>query len=67
MFDQIQSQSVEIAAMNTKMGFLNADRIQKYGQTANLLSANCQLSDAMQRWEDRSRWAVDITKSGSSK
>ena len=35
--------------MSTKMEFLNTDRIQKNGQIANLLSANRQLSDAMQR------------------
>ena len=47
-FYQIQSLSVETAAMNTKIDFLNTDRIAKDGQVANLLSANRQLSDAMQ-------------------
>ena len=48
-FDQIQSLSAEIAAVNTKIDFLNTNRIAKDGQSANLLSANRQLSDAMQR------------------
>ena len=39
-FDQIQSLSVEIAAMNPKIDFLNTDRIAKDGRIANLLSAN---------------------------
>ena len=35
--------------MNVKIDFLNTERIQKDGQFANVLSANRQLSDAMQR------------------
>ena len=35
--------------MSTKIDLLNTDRIAKDGQIANLLSANRQLSDAMQR------------------
>ena len=46
---QIQPLSAAIAAMNTEMDFLNTDRIVKDGQIVNLLSANRQLSDAMQR------------------
>ena len=46
---QIQSRSVEIAAMNTKIDFLNTDHIQKDGQIADLLSVNRQLTDDMQR------------------
>ena len=38
--DQIQSLSIEIASMNTKMDFLNNDRIEKATQIANLISAN---------------------------
>ena len=48
-FDQIQSLSVEIAAMNTKMDFLNTDRIAKEQQIANLFAANRQLSDDVRR------------------
>ena len=41
--DQIQSLSLEIASMNTKMDVLNTDRIAKDQQTQNLISANRQL------------------------
>ena len=44
-FDKIQSLSVEIAAMNTKMDLLNTDCISKDQQVTNLMSANRQLSD----------------------
>ena len=47
--DQIQSLSIEIAAMNTKMDFLNNDRIEKATQIANLISANQQLSAEIRR------------------
>ena len=47
--DQIRSLSVEIAAMNTKMDFLNNDRIEKATQIANLISANQQLSAEIRR------------------
>ena len=47
--DQIQSLSIEIASMNTKMDFLNNDRIEKATQIANLISANQQLSAEMRR------------------
>ena len=48
-FDQIQSLSAEVAAINTKTEFLNKSRIDKDEQIANLLSANRQLSDGVQR------------------
>ena len=35
--DQIQSLSMEIASMNTKMDFLNTDRIAKDQQIQNLI------------------------------
>ena len=47
--DQIRSLSVEIAAMNTKVDFLNSDRIEKATQIANLISANQQLSQEIRR------------------
>ena len=47
--DQIPSLSIEIAAMNTKMDFLNTDRIEKATQIQNLISANRQLSDEIRR------------------
>ena len=47
--DQIQSVSIEIASMNTKMDFLNTDRIAKDQQIQNLLSASRQLSDELRR------------------
>ena len=47
-FDQIQSLSVEIAAMNAKIDFLNTDRIAKDGQFKELRSANRQLVDSAQ-------------------
>jgi hypothetical protein len=47
--DQIRSLSVEIAAMNTKVEFLNNDRIDKATQIATLISANQQLSQEIRR------------------
>ena len=55
-FDQIQSLSVEIAAMNTKINFPDTDRIAKDGQIEELLSANRHLIEWVQR---------SITGSGS--
>ena len=48
-FDQVQSLSVEIAAMNTEIDLFNTDHIAKYQQIANLMSANRQLSDGVRR------------------
>ena len=47
--DQIQSLSIEIASMDTKIDFLNTDRIAKDTQIQNLISANRQLSDEIRR------------------
>ena len=47
--DQIQSLSIEIESMNTKMDYLNTDRIAKDQQIQNLISANRQLSDEIRR------------------
>ena len=47
--DQIQSLSIEIAAMNTKMDFLNSDRIEKATQIQHLISTNQLLSAEIRR------------------
>ena len=48
-FDQIQSLSVEIATINTKIDFRNTDRTAKDQQISNLMSASRQLSDDIRR------------------
>jgi hypothetical protein len=47
--DQIQSLSIEIASVKTKMDFLNTSRIAKDQQIQNLISANRQLLDEIRR------------------
>ena len=49
--------------MNTKMDFLNTDRIFKDQQIQNLMSANRQLSDEVRRSaasSSTSRWHGDV-------
>ena len=48
-FDQMQALSVELAAVNTKVEFLNGDRVAKDQVIGELREANRQLVDTVQR------------------